>query len=201
MMRIATLVVALSVVSASAASAQASWDISAMGGYALPVQLDHATRGVDATKIDAGASWQFMVGRNFNQRWGAEVLWTEQFTSYSVESNGVSGEIFKMSILQLHGNLIYQFGAPGSKLQPYALVGVGSTFFSATDLEDETKLSMGFGGGLKYFIRKEIGLRGQFRYKSTFLNDAPSTDFCDPFGFCQSTLGQFEFAGGVTFRF
>ena len=201
MTRIGALMIAFGVISVSAAHAQSSWDLSAMAGYALPVELDHAARGVDSTRIDAGGSWQFAVGRNFGSRWGAEVLWTEQFTSYSIESNGESAPIFKMSIMQLHGDLLYRFGGSGSKLQPYALVGLGSTFFTAKDLQDETKFSMGFGAGLKYFLRKEIGLRGQFRYKSHFLNDAQSTDFCDPFGFCQSTLGQFEFAGGVTFRF
>jgi opacity protein-like surface antigen len=201
MRRIAAFVIAISAVSASVSSAQSSWDLSAMAGYALPVELDHVARGVDSTSIDGGPSWQFAVGRNFNRRWGVEVLWTEQFTGYSVESNGTSGRIFDMSILQLHGNLLYGFGAEGSRLQPYALVGLGSTFFTSPDLQDETKVSMGFGAGLKFFLRKEIGVRGQFRYKSHFLNDAQSTDFCDPFGFCQSTLGQFEFAGGVTFRF
>lgn len=201
MNRLVIFVIALIVFGASTAHAQSSWDISVMAGYALPVELDHATRGVDATTIDGGGSWQFAFGRNFNRRWGVEVLWTEQFTGYSVESNGEAGRIFDMSILQLNGNVLYQFGAEGSKLQPYALVGLGSTFFSARDLQDETKMSMGFGAGVKMFIRKELAVRGQFRYKSHFLNDARSTDFCDPFGFCQSTLGQFEFAGGVTFRF
>lgn len=201
MKRIVTLVAALLVLGASSARAQSSWDISAMYGYALATELDHSARGVDSTSIDSGGSWQFAVGRNFNHRWGAEVLWTEQFTGYSVESNGESGRILDMSILQLHGNLLYGFGKEGSRLQPFALVGLGSTFFTSPDLQDETKFSMGFGAGLRYLLRKELLVRGQFRYKSHFLNDANSTDFCDPFGFCQSTLGQFEFAGGVTFRF
>jgi opacity protein-like surface antigen len=202
MKRLACLMCVILVITASAARAQSSWDVSLMTGYALPAELDHAARGVASTSIDPGGSWQFAVGRNFNHRWAAEMLWTEQFTGFSIESpNGEAGRLFDMSIMQLHGNLLYQFGASGSRLQPYALVGVGSTFFTAQDLHDEIKFSMGFGAGLKYFVRKEIGVRGQFRYKTHFLNDAQSTDFCDPFGFCQSTLGQFEFAGGVTFRF
>ena len=200
MTRIAAVVAALTMLSVSAADAQ-SWDISAMYGFALPVELDHAARGVDSTSIGPGSSWQFAVGHNLGSRWGAEVLWTEQFTAYRVEANGETGELFKMSLIQLHGDVLYRFGRSGSRVEPFAFVGLGSTFFRAHDVQNETKFSMGFGGGLKYFVRKELALRGQFRYKSTFLNDAPSTDFCDPFGFCQSTLGQFEFAGGVTFRF
>jgi hypothetical protein len=201
MRRIVAALAAVILLSAPAAHAQ-SWDISAMYGFAVPVELDHAaTPGVEKTSIGPGSSWQFAIGRNFGSRWGAEVIWTEQFTSYRVESDGNTGELFDMSLIQLQGDLLYRFGRSGSRLEPFALVGLGSTFFRADDLQNETKFSMGFGAGLKYFLRKEIGLRGQFRYKSTFLNDAQSTDFCDPFGFCQSTLGQFEFAGGVTFRF
>jgi hypothetical protein len=33
------------------------------------------------------------------------------------------------------------------------------------------------------------------------LNDEESGDFCVPFGFCQGTLSQIEFAGGVVLRF
>jgi opacity protein-like surface antigen len=200
MRRAAALAIIVVALTAGAAKAQ-SWDISAMAGYAPPAELEHAARGVDSTSIGGGGSWQFAVGRNFGPRWGAEVLWTEQFSSYGVESNGETGELFKMSIMQLHGNVLYRFARSGSRMEPYALIGLGSTFFSAQDLHDETKLSMGFGGGVKYFLRDELGLRGQFRYKLHFLNDSQSSEFCDPFGFCQSTLGQFEFAGGVTFRF
>jgi hypothetical protein len=39
------------------------------------------------------------------------------------------------------------------------------------------------------------------RYKPVILSDGSSGDFCDPFGFCQGTLQQFEFAGGVVVRF
>lgn len=201
MIRITALAIALMVCCASSTFAQSSWDINAMAGYTLPVELDHAARGVDSTSIGPGPSWQFAIGRNIGPRWGAEVFWTEQFTAYRVESGGTTGELFDMSLIQLHGDLQYRFGRSGSRLEPFAFVGLGSTFFRATDVPNETKMSMGFGAGIKYFLRKELGLRGQFRYKSTFLNDASSTDFCDPFGFCQSTLGQFEFAGGVTFRF
>jgi hypothetical protein len=38
------------------------------------------------------------------------------------------------------------------------------------------------------------------RYTPTYLNDG-SSDFCDPFGFCQEWLHQVELTGGVIFRF
>jgi opacity protein-like surface antigen len=164
------------------------------------VQFGDAVRGVDAAGVDGGWLWQFVAGRMFSEKWGAELLWTEQFSGYHIESGGNSGNLFTMSLLQLHGNLVYQFGAAGSRLRPFVFGGAGATFLSARDLQSEQKFSIGFGGGVKYFLWRDVAFRGQVRYKPTFLNDEGS-DFCDPFGFCQSTLRQFEFAGGVTFRF
>ena len=33
------------------------------------------------------------------------------------------------------------------------------------------------------------------------MNDRDAGDFCDAFGYCQSTLQQFDFLGGVKIRF
>jgi hypothetical protein len=44
-------------------------------------------------------------------------------------------------------------------------------------------------------------VRAHVRYKPTMLNDEESADFCDPFGFCQGTLHQIEFAAGGVVRF
>ena len=43
-------------------------------------------------------------------------------------------------------------------------------------------------------------MRAQARYVPTMLNDE-SSDFCDPFGFCQWSLQKFELMGGVVIRF
>ena len=199
MRRIILLTVAFGAIFASPVRAQ-SWEISALTGYVPSVQFDDTARGVDSAGLEGGWLWQFIAGRMFSPKWGAEVLWTEQFSGYQIESEGNSGTLFKMSILQLHGNVVYQFGSAGSRLQPFAFGGAGATFFSATDLQSERKFSIGLGGGVKYSPWKDVAIRGQVRYKPTFLNDEAS-EFCDPFGFCRSTLQQFEFAGGVTFRF
>ena len=73
--------------------------------------------------------------------------------------------------------------------------------FRSDDVPSETKFSLGFGGGVKYFFSRSVGVRGHIRYKPTMLNDTASGDFCDPFGFCQGTLQQVEFAAGAVLRF
>ena len=99
------------------------------------------------------------------------------------------------------GNGVYHLGNRDSRLRPFLLAGLGATFFRADDLESETKLSFGLGGGIKYFASNNIGVRGHFRYKPTLLDDEEAGDFCDQFGFCQGTLNQIEVAAAVIVRF
>jgi hypothetical protein len=54
--------------------------------------------------------------------------------------------------------------------------GLGATFFSATDLQSETKLSIDYGAGLNYFAWRNIGVRAHVRFKPTALHDkSPAT--------------------------
>jgi opacity protein-like surface antigen len=105
-----------------------------------------------------------------------------------------------VSIAQLQGSLVYQFGGEQARLRPFVSAGLGAAIFGAPGLEGETKLSLGLGAGVKWLPISKVGARLQARYSPTRLNDA-SSDYCDPFGFCQSWLHQFELTGGVSFRF
>jgi hypothetical protein len=94
-------------------------------------------------------------------------------------------------------------GTPGqrrrARIRPFLTAGAAA-ILSATDLDSETKLSFGLGADIKWLPSKWIGARLQAKYMPTYLNDTGS-DICDPFGFCQSWLHQFELSGGVVLRF
>jgi len=151
--------------------------------------------------IASGFTWGIQGARLFGPRWGAEVLWTQQGSALTIETDDGSSDLFSMTIRQLHGDLIYHLRAADARLRPFVFGGAGATFFSADDLESETKFSFGLGAGVKYFPWESIGVRAHVRYNPTMLNDKDAADFCDPFGFCQGVLSQVEFAGGVTVRF
>ncbi len=106
-----------------------------------------------------------------------------------------------MSVGHLHGEAVYDAGAPDAALHPFLLAGVGATFLRGTNLPSESKLSWSIGGGIKYFPWKTIGFRGQARYIPIHLNDSSAGQFCDAFGFCQGTLRQFDIGAGVVLRF
>jgi hypothetical protein len=125
----------------------------------------------------------------------------QQASALRIGSAGGAADLFTMTVAELHGNIVYRFSAADARLQPFAFGGLGATFFRADEVPSETRLSLGFGGGIKYFFSRSAGMRAHVRYKPTLLNDSSSGDFCVPFGFCQGTLQQFEIAAGGVFRF
>jgi opacity protein-like surface antigen len=178
-----------------------SWEVSGLAAFTPSAGLDNQAPELSELKIASGFTWGIQGARLFGPRWGAEVLWTQQGSALKVGTDDGSSDLFTMTIRQLHGDVVYHLSAAGARLRPFVFGGVGATFFSADDLDSETKFSFGLGAGVKYFRWESIGVRAHFRYKPTMLNDKDAADFCDPFGFCEGVLSQVEFAGGVTVRF
>jgi outer membrane protein W len=179
-----------------------SWQASAFAGYTPAVDIERRAPELSQLDVRESFTWGLQLARLFTTRWGAEVLWTQQQSA--LEGQTASSEafdFFTMRVRHLHGNVLYEFGAGDAKMRPFVFGGIGATFFSAADLQSETKLSFDYGGGLKYFAWRGIGLRAHLRFKPTALNDKSAGDVCDPFGFCQSWLSQIEFAAGAVVRF
>jgi len=192
---------AIALLALSAPARAQSWEVSGLAAYTPSAGLDNQAQELSGLTIRGGFTWGAQVARSFTPHWGAEVLWTQQSSALQVETGDGSADLFTMTVRQLHGNAVRQFGGADARLRPFAFVGVGATFLSADDLASETKLSFGLGGGVKYFPSKRIGVRGHFRYKPTLLSDEDAEPFCDPFGFCQGALHQIEFAVGAIVRF
>ena len=201
MKRVTVCAIVLLLLAHAAPAAAQSWEMSGMAGRTQAAGIDNKASELSGLDVRGGFTFGIEAARFFTPRWGAEVLWTEQSSALSLETGDGSADLFSMAIRQLHGNAVMQFGATDSRLRPFVFAGLGATFLSGDNLQSETKLSLGLGGGVKYFPWKTLGLRGHVRYKPTFLNDEEAGRFCDPFGFCQGTLQQMEFAVGAVIRF
>jgi outer membrane protein W len=185
----------------SAPAAAQSWEMSGMAGHTQSAELEKQAQELSGLDVRGGFTFGIQFARFFTPNWGIEGLWTEQSSALRLETGDGGADLFSMAIRQLHGNTVYQFGATDSKLRPFLFAGLGATFLTGDELQSETKMSFGLGGGIKYFPWKTIGIRGHVRYKPTLLNDEEAGRYCDPFGFCQGTLQQFEFAAGAVIRF
>ena len=192
---------AIALLALSAPGRAQSWEVSGMAAFTPPANLDRQAPELTSLKIRGGFTWGVLVSRSFTPHWSAEGSWSHQSSALQLETRAGSADLFTMSVSQWHGNAVRQFGAAGSRLRPFLFAGLGATFLSAYNLETETKLSFGLGAGVKYFAWNTVGLRGHIRYKPTLLNDDTAGRYCDPFGFCQGALHQFELAAGAIVRF
>ena len=201
MSRLTAIAAGIVLLALSAPASGQSWEASGLLGYVPSVGLDRQAPELTQLNIRGGSTWGLQGGHLFTPHWGAELLWMQQGSALRLATEAGAANVFTMTIQQLHGNVLYHFANRDSKLRPFVFGGLGATFFSATELESETKLSYGLGGGVKYFPSKSIGARASFRYTPTMLNDDETVAFCDPFGFCQGSLQQVEFAVGAVVRF
>jgi opacity protein-like surface antigen len=194
------LLIAVGVAAPLPAQAQA-WEVSGFIGVTPSADLDRLASGLDQLSIRNGFTWGAQAARLFTPHWAGEAMWTEQSSALEIGTADGTADLFNITIGQVQGNAVYHFGRADARLRPFAFAGIGATFFRADDIPSETKFSWGIGGGIKYFAWENLGLRGHFRYKPVMLNDEDAGDFCDPFGFCQGTLQQIEFAAGAVVRF
>ena len=185
---------------ASPAVAQ-SWEVSGLAASMPSTDLDQRAPQLDELDIAGGFTWGLQGARLLTTHWGAEAMWTEQASALQIGTSAGRADLFDMKVRQLLGHAVYQFRRPDAPLQPFAFGGLGATFFSADDLEGETKLAFDVGGGVKYFATPAFGVRGHVRYTPTRLDDEDAGTFCDPFGFCQASLRQTEIAVGAVLRF
>ena len=198
---VTVLAAAVTVLVASTPARGQSTEASILAAYTPSAGLDNQAPELSSLDIGGGFTWGLQIGRLFTPRWGVEMLWTKQSSALTVGTGDGSADLFTMTIGHLHGDVVYHLGSADARLRPFVFAGLGATFFSADELESETKFSFGLGAGAKYFLSRAIGIRAHFRYKPTMMNDEEAADFCDPFGFCQASLHQVEFAGGAIVRF
>jgi opacity protein-like surface antigen len=189
------------VLTAPAATRAQSWETSGVVAYTPSAGLDNQAPEIRELNIGDGFTWGLQAARSLTPRWSAEALWTQQSSALTVGTDAGTADLFTMTVRQLHGDVLYHFGTANARLRPFVFGGLGATFFSADDLESETKFSFGLGAGVKCFRWDAMGVRAHFRYKPTIMNDEDAADFCDPFGFCQSSLQQIEVAAGAVLRF
>lgn len=176
------------------------FEIAGLVGYTTPGKLEPVARELESYEMGGGFTWQGQLGYFFTDQLGVQASWARRDSALTLSTSSGSGGLFVIDIDQILGSVEYQFGKEDRTLQPFISGGLGATFFSSEDIPSETKLAWAVGGGAKLFFHRKLGVKLQATFNPTLLNDE-SSDFCDPFGFCSSSVNAFELLSGVVFRF
>jgi opacity protein-like surface antigen len=131
-----------------------------------------------------------------------EILYSRAKSSLAPERGGAVLTDVKVEYLHIGGLLVYG----NDRVRPFFGATLGMTRFSpdAPRLEGDTNFSLGFVGGVKLFLTKNIGLRLEARGFATSVS-SDSTAFCNNGG-CRifydgDVLWQFAGNAGLVIAF
>jgi hypothetical protein len=125
-------------------------------------------------------------------------------------------ELGDWNVDNYHGTFTYNFGDPDSRTRFYFLAGAGVTKYSsigfiginnqAREIGGDSQFSTTFGAGFKIYPGNNIGIRLGARWTPTYIKSDAEGWWCDPYWGCYvledaQYSNQFEFSGGLTFRF
>jgi len=125
-------------------------------------------------------------------------------------------ELGDWSVDNYHGYIAYNTGDSDSKARFYVLGGLGATRYGSLgftgangqsrSIGGETQFSTTWGAGIKAYLGKSAGLKLGVRWTPTYIKSDAEGWWCDPYWGCYVVgdpqySNQFEFSGGLVFRF
>jgi hypothetical protein len=183
-------------------------------GGGIPIRTSAGTSTVELGTLDvkSGLNAGVTFGANLGERGGAEFLWRRQYSETELPSTYVPKGVdptVNLDIDQYQGNFLYHFADADQKIRPFVLFGMGATTYRGSTgdySQSNTRFSMGFGGGVKYYFGKHVGFRGQVRWTPTYLYSTAGGMWCGWYGYCyvisnDTWQNQVDFTGGVILRF
>ena len=165
--------------------AQADVFVAPFGGYSLgggqfdvsQIKVNTAqTSGNESVKIEESSHYGLMLGVNTKDPGNIYLLYSRQASE--LKSNGMftpnTLTSLDLDYIHLGGTLYF----PQGDMQPYVTASAGVTRMQPDDWSNETRFSMGIGGGVEYKVTSNVGLFADIRGYATFIN-SDSALFCD----------------------
>ena len=130
-----------------------------------------------------------------------ELLWSRQDSGINFQSLGGMNHLgMTVDNFQIGGVLETTYG----RLHPYITGLVGATLFGPENTDSEVRFSISIGGGVKYYLFRNLALRADLRGYCTVVES--DSAFISSGGvtvahFSGTTLWQGEVSGGITLSF
>ena len=157
----------------------------------------------------SGLVYGFQVGVCVTENAEVGFLWNRQDSTLEGKGTATT-EFADMPIYNYHGVFTYNFGESDAQARPFVFGGIGATQFKPGDVNgvnvsSETRLSSTWGGGVKVYPGPSVGFTAMARWTPTYIKSDPAGIWCGFYG-CYALANaqyanQFEFSGGVSFRF
>jgi opacity protein-like surface antigen len=219
--RTAAIVVVLLTITASNAMAQYKVQASVFGGYtfsdgvtgdAIKAGNGNTYNGID---VKDSANWGLTVGVNVTPNVEVGFLFGQQMSKLAV-TGSTSTDVGNLTINSYFPYVAYNLGESDARTRPYILLGIGATSYgsvnytkasgAAASTGSNTQFAGTIGAGVKVFPSPKVGVQFGFQWTPTYIKSDATGVWCDPWWGCFVTStaqysNQFQFNGGITFRF
>jgi hypothetical protein len=192
--------------------AQGGFELTPTIGYRFGGNIDLVNPTLNpnfrSLQIESNPAYGVALNHGVHDNLQVEVQWSRQDTHVTGRSRGgnTSTALFGAYVDQYHVNFLFHPADEGSRTQPFAIVGLGATSFSArAPVSDRTQFSFELGAGIKRFFTPHFGLRLEAKWTPTYIRSNEEL-FCNGFGVCYSVSDpvyaqQGEVSSGIIIRF
>jgi opacity protein-like surface antigen len=169
----------------------------------------------DTVDLKDGFSWGLAVGVNATDNIEVGFLFGQQQSTLALDGT-TARDVGDLTINTYHPYFAFNAGAADAKVRPYLMIGLGATNYSsvsftrangqADETGSQTQFSTTWGAGVKVFPSPKVGVRFGLQWTPTYIKSDAEGWWCDPYWGCYVVsnaqyANQFQFNGGVTFRF
>ena len=220
------LAVAAFLLAAVSTNAQGRFEVTPFVGYetsgSYPLDVLSSAGGplalVDRLRVNDALSYGSFLGYNLSENFQLEFMWDRNNTSYSAHDITTQEyyKAYNSDIDQFQFGGLYMFRGSEHRLRPYFAASLGFTHDSNGSVTtpgsptvgttpNRTAFAYSLGGGVKYYLNRHVGLRGDVRFLPTY-GSSSNGEYCDPFFGCYTArvhnyLNRGNFVGGLIFRF
>lgn len=114
----------------------------------------------DDQGLDDGTVFGLGLGYNLDSHWTAEAVFHYIDTEHDGSSRSVDAWFY-------HLDALYHFN-PSERLVPFLAAGIGSLVVDTNRSHYDKDFAVNYGGGLKYYLTKDVALRGDVRHVISF---------------------------------
>jgi opacity protein-like surface antigen len=196
-------------------------EITGLIGYTLSDGVSgepyKAGNGQTYDRVDPEDSVMYGFSLGFFLSPSAEIgfMWRRQPTELTVSGTS-SAKLSDINIDGYHGYGAFYFGDPEAKARPYVMGGIGATRYGDVSwtqtggvqksVNGNTQFSTTWGAGLKVNASPNVGMKFGVQWTPTYIKSDAAGWWCDPWWGCYVVgnaqySNQFEFVGGLSFRF
>ncbi len=215
-MRIRTMwfaAVALFLLATIPADAQERFELDPFVGYetsaSYPVNPASGPTGsaaIDRLRVNDSLAFGTFIDYSLTENFQPEFMWNHNNTSYSAHDILTNSYIsaYHSDIDQYQFGGLYMFRNSEVKLRPYVAASIGFTHDSNSNgTPNRTEFSYSLGGGVKYYLSRHVGLRGDIRYLPTY--GSSSNELYCYFGCYYASVSHYlnraSLTGGLVFKF